>query len=750
MAGKANLKLLAKIVIWQARAKGETLLAKIHKQHLPMALTLDHVNVIVQGNKGNKGSKLLTDVCVSFPPGKLTAIFGRSGAGKSTLLNVASMRSSPGLRVEGGLIADGRRVSSKLQLDNLANVVGFVPQKLDLIVDGNLTSAENILVQVLMRWDKTTAAHESELGHSKMDLVMDVLHLLGLLPHANTRAGDLSGGQLRRLAIAVEYIRPSPILFLDEPTSGQDAVTALEVVTLLKQLTVGDPQLGLYPKTVVMVIHQPRPEICDLVDNVVVMAAGGNLVFAGDPKEAIHTMEEHGMPKHGEKGHQGNTADAIMDAVASLSDEAVVQLRTDEAAAATKRTNAQLRTKQEQLLKQPKIFDMLDQDKSGRKVPLHLRLKALVLRRRWAISKLEIWVTFFILPFVVFFAGGMPNAIEGGAPEINEVLAQILLSCLQPVIALLGMILNDLVAFTRSFRWFQRSRLMNGREATIEVIFHHISLVALFQLPVTAFCVIAGFAEYWTLPMLVRVSALALMGTLFIVLVLVGVVYHGVSELDPLDKSVREASDLHFATICYTGLGVAFGGLMYRVDKIDPLFKMLSYTSSVYYTQTGIMAVVMDSLENYECPTSMTAAAYATCKAKTDVFSAAAASIVGPIHWIPTYALVILVVGSLLLCVWIALLFIRPFHRGSKLMHLTTTKRHLTRICPDPDDDALLARRPSAQTFDHLSASVNTGTPTTSKAQVVPAPNAVAASTPKKLAPIENAPISAGKYHQNR
>ena len=72
--------------------------------------------------------------------------------------------------------------------------------------------------------------------------------------HSTTLAKDLSGGQRRRLAIALECLRPAPIMFLDEPTTGQDSTSALSIVKLLQELARGDEVIK--PKTVVMVIHQ--------------------------------------------------------------------------------------------------------------------------------------------------------------------------------------------------------------------------------------------------------------------------------------------------------------------------------------------------------------------------------------------------------------------------------------------------------------------------------------------------------------
>jgi ABC-type multidrug transport system ATPase subunit len=279
----------------------------------------------------------------------------------------------------------------------------FVPQELDLTIDLELTAAENLYVQVRLRWDATIAqsveqVYEHGEGASKIEkfgaLIIEVLAKLDLLQHANTLAANLSGGQRRRLAIATECIKPSAILFLDEPTTGQDAVTALEIVRLLKKLASGLEDME--PKTVVLIIHQPRSEIFALVDDVVLLSKG-RCVFAGPTADAAAALETAGAaspiatrksrrtlvgkrrPLHhaGSSSHHislhdsSNPADQIMDAVASLSAEGV-ELAAN-AVARRFQTQAKVDTGVAEDGKQHVIAI----------APLWHRTAALVLRRTW-------------------------------------------------------------------------------------------------------------------------------------------------------------------------------------------------------------------------------------------------------------------------------------------------------------------------------------------------------------------------------
>ena len=118
-------------------------------------------------------------------------------------------------------------------------------------------------------------------------IVSDLLDRFGLLKHATTMAKDLSGGQRRRLAIAIECLRPAPVMFLDEPTTGQDSTSALYIIKLLQKLAKGDESIK--PKTVVVVIHQPRTEIFELIDNVVLLSSG-NVAYSGPSKSALEKV----------------------------------------------------------------------------------------------------------------------------------------------------------------------------------------------------------------------------------------------------------------------------------------------------------------------------------------------------------------------------------------------------------------------------------------------------------------------------
>ena len=140
---------------------------------------------------------LLNNMSVLFPESKVTAIMGPSGSGKSTLLNFVTGTLQNGLEAEGMVQLSGR--------------MGFVPQ--DDRLHGFYTC-------------RSYAEHYSRLTGADAKHCMDLLDSLGMDDHANTIVGDmfrkgLSGGQKKRLSIALEALSSPETLFLDEPTSGE-------------------------------------------------------------------------------------------------------------------------------------------------------------------------------------------------------------------------------------------------------------------------------------------------------------------------------------------------------------------------------------------------------------------------------------------------------------------------------------------------------------------------------------------------
>eukprot|EP00929_Paragymnodinium_shiwhaense_P036784 TRINITY_DN19684_c0_g1_i1.p1 TRINITY_DN19684_c0_g1~~TRINITY_DN19684_c0_g1_i1.p1 ORF type:complete len:1165 (+),score=190.46 TRINITY_DN19684_c0_g1_i1:56-3550(+) len=249
------------------------------------------------------GKRLLRDINLYIRPGSRVAVMGPSGSGKTTLLAVLSGRASYG-RVEGKLLVGGRKTDSG-SLRFLQNVTGFVPQ--DDVLLGELTVEENIRFQAALRLKDGTSPAEID-GHVKQvakDLKLDAI----LDSRVGTpEARGVSGGQRKRVSIAMELVAQPLLLFADEPTSGLDSTTSHEVVQCLNGAA---SRLGT---TVAAVIHQPRYETLCLFDDLVLLGVGGCLTYAGPTANAmVHFRDVMRV----EFQPNSNPADILLDAIQS-------------------------------------------------------------------------------------------------------------------------------------------------------------------------------------------------------------------------------------------------------------------------------------------------------------------------------------------------------------------------------------------------------------------------------------------------
>jgi ABC-type multidrug transport system ATPase subunit len=217
------------------------------------------------------GHKAVNNVSFSTEQGKLVGILGASGSGKTTLLNLMSGIQKPD---SGTIKVNGIDVVPDCK--ELEGVFGFVPQD-DLLIE-DLTVFENLYF----------AACQCFRGKSKKeisDIVDQTLSNLGLHEKKSLKVGSpfnkiLSGGQRKKLNIALELIREPPIMFIDEPTSGLSSRDSENLMSLLRDLT-------LKGKLIFTVIHQPSSEIFKMFDKVIILDNGGHMAYSGNPVDAV-------------------------------------------------------------------------------------------------------------------------------------------------------------------------------------------------------------------------------------------------------------------------------------------------------------------------------------------------------------------------------------------------------------------------------------------------------------------------------
>lgn len=202
---------------------------------------------------------LLEKVSFAARPGTLTAVIGPSGAGKSTLAKLVAGAERPTSGTASFKARDVHAVRSE---------VGMVPQ--DDLVHGRLTVAQALQFSAELRMPADTSAID------RQTVIATVLEELELTPHADSRIDKLSGGQRKRVSVAVELLTSPDLLVLDEPTTGLDPALDRSVMTMLRRLA----DVG---RVIVVVTHSLT--FLDVCDQVLLLAPGGKTVFCGPPDQ---------------------------------------------------------------------------------------------------------------------------------------------------------------------------------------------------------------------------------------------------------------------------------------------------------------------------------------------------------------------------------------------------------------------------------------------------------------------------------
>ncbi|NIK73724.1 ABC-type multidrug transport system ATPase subunit [Thermonema lapsum] len=233
-------------------------------------ISFEAIDLEFRFKNGNIGVR---NVNLKEGAGRLIAIMGASGAGKTTLLNVLSGLEKP---YKGKVLLNGVDIHDEQDKQRIEGVIGYVAQD-DLLIE-ELTVYQNLYYSTKLCFKDLS---EQQL-HER---VMNTLANLGLEHIKDLKVGSvlqktISGGQRKRLNIALELIREPSVLFLDEPTSGLSSRDSENVMDLLKELS-------LKGKLIFIVIHQPSSEIFKMFDKLLILDTGGYPVYYGNPIEAI-------------------------------------------------------------------------------------------------------------------------------------------------------------------------------------------------------------------------------------------------------------------------------------------------------------------------------------------------------------------------------------------------------------------------------------------------------------------------------
>lgn len=240
-------------------------------------ITVETLGVVVEIQRGGTKRRLLDPVSLTVFPSELVALMGPAGAGKTTLLKAINGYTPP---AAGQVLFNGEDLYSNQEQFRLQ--IGYVPQ--DDILHGQLTVKEALYFTARLRTDLRDSEIETRVMQVLKDLnIEDIGDRLIGTPERKV----ISGGQRKRVNIAMELLSDPSVLFLDEPTSGLSSYDALQVMLVLRRLADNG-------KTVFCTIHQPSVDIYREFDSLLMVARdkgdnAGMLVYFGPAyPESIH------------------------------------------------------------------------------------------------------------------------------------------------------------------------------------------------------------------------------------------------------------------------------------------------------------------------------------------------------------------------------------------------------------------------------------------------------------------------------
>ncbi|WP_439181960.1 ATP-binding cassette domain-containing protein [Carboxylicivirga taeanensis] len=250
----------------------------------------------------------LRNVNISEEQGKLVGIMGASGAGKTTLLNVLCGNETP---TSGEVLINGYNLHQ--EREKVEGVIGYIPQD-DLLIE-ELTVYENLYYNAKLCFKDKSEEHIEE-------LVNNTLMSLGLYERRKLKVGSplnkmISGGQRKRLNIALELIREPGILFVDEPTSGLSSRDSENVMNLLREL-------ALKGKLIFVVIHQPSSDIYKMFDKMFILDTGGYPVYYGNPSESLIYFKRLDAQINSDQGECGTCGNLNPELIFNIIDANVI------------------------------------------------------------------------------------------------------------------------------------------------------------------------------------------------------------------------------------------------------------------------------------------------------------------------------------------------------------------------------------------------------------------------------------------
>lgn len=213
---------------------------------------------------------ILDGISGDFKAGELTAVMGPSGAGKSTLMDIISGYTTK--NVLGEITINGRRRESK----RFRRLSAYIMQ------DHNLQPLLTVIEA--MKFSANLKLGNSMTKEQKALTITKILEAISLNDSRKTLTGRLSGGQKKRLSIALELVNNPNVMIFDEPTSGLDSSTSTQCMSLLKKL-------AMEGRTIICTIHQPSALVFEMFDHLYAIA-DGKCIYTGTTKNLVPFLRE--------------------------------------------------------------------------------------------------------------------------------------------------------------------------------------------------------------------------------------------------------------------------------------------------------------------------------------------------------------------------------------------------------------------------------------------------------------------------
>ncbi|KAI5294087.1 hypothetical protein KEM52_004719 [Ascosphaera acerosa] len=267
-----------------ARTEQQQTIHRVNIQLHEYRLGVKKSEITLKGPR-TKHVSIIQPLNAQFEAGKLNVIMGPSGSGKTSLLNALAgrLKNSYGTKYtsDGSITYNGSTPS----LSVVKAVTSFVTQDDDALMS-SLTVRETLRFAAGLRLPPWMSKDEK---NKRADAI---LLRMGLKPCADTIIGSdfvkgISGGEKRRVGIAVQILTDPKVLLLDEPTSGLDAFTAASIIEVLRTL-------AHESRTLILTIHQSRSDLYKHFDNILLLARGGNTAYSGAGSDLLRHFQSLG------------------------------------------------------------------------------------------------------------------------------------------------------------------------------------------------------------------------------------------------------------------------------------------------------------------------------------------------------------------------------------------------------------------------------------------------------------------------